>query len=80
MNSLETKPWHRYTRKRTVKEAIKQVKSKPDAELYQSANSYFGLLTQASSSHQDRCKLANVLRHRGHTINKAITKTYRKSA
>ncbi len=51
----------------------------PDDELYQSANSYFGLLRQATHSHCDRARLANVLRYRGHCINKGFTKTFRNS-
>jgi retron-type reverse transcriptase len=71
------KPWCRYTRKRTVNEAIIQVKKVPATELFETANSYFGLLGQASSSHHDRAKLANALRQRGQTIKSDLTKTYR---
>ena len=42
------------------------------------ANSYFGLLRQASHSHHDRTLLANILRKRGRCISGDITKTYRK--
>ena len=52
----------------------------PADELYETANSYFGLLRQATHSHHDRARLANILRRRGHCINKQFTKTYRKSA
>ena len=72
------KPWHRSTRKRTANEAISGCIQTPSDELFEVANSYFGLLRQASKSHKSRCSLANALRHRGHTINQAITKTYRK--
>jgi RNA-directed DNA polymerase len=41
------------------------------------SNSYFGLLSQASSSHHDRALLANVVRDSGHAVNHALTKTYR---
>lgn len=41
------------------------------------ANSYFGLLRQASHSHTDRAQLANVLRRRGHSVAANLTKTYR---
>jgi len=43
------------------------------------ANSYFGLLRQATHSHADRARLANLLRDRGHTIKSDFTKTYRRS-
>jgi retron-type reverse transcriptase len=71
------KPWHRYTRKRTVNEAVNQVKKTPAADLFEVANSYFGLLGQAGKSHHDRAKLANALRYRGHTIKADLSKTYR---
>lgn len=41
------------------------------------ANSYFGLLRQASHSHHDRATLANLLRQRGHCIAGDLTKTFR---
>jgi hypothetical protein len=46
-------------------------------ELYETANSYFGLLRQTSHSHKDRAHLANILRHRGRCISGDITKTYK---
>jgi len=70
-------PWHRSTRKRTVNEAISQVNKSPAADIFEMANSYFGLIGQASKSHHDRAKLANALRKRGHSINYQLTKTYR---
>jgi len=73
------KPWYRYTRKRTVNEAISQIKKSPAADTYEMANSYFGLFRQASKSHHDRAKIANVLRDKGHCINMSLTKTYRQS-
>jgi len=73
------KPWHRYTRHRTVTAALQRVITVPDENLFETANSYFGLLRQAGDSHHDRARLANVLRKRGHTISGGITKTYRKS-
>ncbi|MRR49336.1 MAG: RNA-directed DNA polymerase [Rhodocyclaceae bacterium] len=72
------KPWRRTARIRTVKEALRQVASVPESDLFETANSYFGLLRQASHSHQDRADLANVLRGRGNTISGNLTKTYRK--
>ncbi len=72
------KPWYRHTRKRTVNEAIRRVQQAPAADVFQTSNSYFGLLGQASASHHDRTRLANAIRARGYTINQAITKTYRK--
>ncbi|MBY0469145.1 MAG: hypothetical protein K2Q07_09235 [Burkholderiaceae bacterium] len=44
----------------------------------QTANSYFGLLRQATHSHAERARLANVLRRRGHCVSGALTKAYRR--
>lgn len=71
------KPWHRSTRRRTFNTALQRVANAPAADVHQMANSYFGLLRQASASHQDRARLANVVRDRRHAVNKSFTKTYR---
>ena len=47
--------------------------------LHQSANSYFGLLRQASHSHHDRTLVANVARNRGHLVAGDITKIFRRA-
>lgn len=46
---------------------------------FATANSYFGLLRQASHSHADRARLANLIRRRGHCIAGDLTKTFRPS-
>ncbi|MBN3848677.1 RNA-directed DNA polymerase [Paraburkholderia sp. Ac-20342] len=71
------KPWRRETRKRTRNESLRRVASAPADDLFEMANSYFGLLRQSPSSHQDRARLANVVRSRGHAVNADLTKTYR---
>lgn len=73
------RPWHRSTRRRTVREAISRVSGIDAADVYTSANSYFGLLRQAGSSHHDRAALARAVLQRGHAVNGALTKTYRRS-
>ncbi|ENO76550.1 retron-type reverse transcriptase [Thauera sp. 27] len=73
------KPWRRRTRRRTVGVAVERVRRIDQADLYETANSYFGLLRQSPQSHHDRARLANTLRRRGHSINRPLTKTYRKS-
>lgn len=73
------KPWRRTTRLRSQHEAIRRMKVEPEQDLREVANSYFGLLGQASHSHHQRAKLANALRRRGFTINSTLTKTYRKA-
>jgi len=42
------------------------------------ANSYFGLLSQASHSEKDRAALARVVLKRGNSVNAAMTKTFQK--
>ncbi|MCM3581808.1 RNA-directed DNA polymerase [Ralstonia pickettii] len=74
------RPWVRHTRKRTLDSGIKRVREMPAADLYQAANSYFGLLRQATGSHVDRAKLANVALKRGHAVNRHLTKIYRSHA
>ena len=71
------KPWRRTTRKRTVVHAIDRVMRTPQAELRDTANSYFGLLTQASHSRKERRKLAKALFLRGKSVNAGITKTFK---
>ena len=74
------KPWRRTTRRRTLKSAIQRVQTIDAADLFETANSYFGLLRQATHSHHERAELANTLRSRGHTIKSDLTKTYRRAA
>lgn len=50
----------------------------PAEDLRETANSYFGLLTQASHSHKDRAALARLVIKRGHAVNGDLTKTYQK--
>jgi len=71
------KPWCRTIRRRTFNDAISQIKQSRAKDLHASANSYFGLMRQATHSHTDRAQLANVLRYRGKVIDSALTKTYR---
>lgn len=70
------KPWHRATRRRTVATAIERMATVPEPDLRQVANSYFGLLRQATHSHADRAHLANAVRDRGHCVDRGFTKAY----
>ena len=72
------KPWRRTTRKRSLAQALKRTAAAPAEELRETANSYFGLLSQASHSEKDRAALARVVLERGHVVNGALTKTYLK--
>ena len=73
------KPWCTRTRRRTVREAESRIASMPAADVFASANSYFGLLRQSASSHIDRTRLAKAVLRRGHCVNHAFTKTYRRT-
>lgn len=73
------KPWRRTLRRRTFNDALVRVRGLESTDLFETANSYFGLLRQASHSHHDRAILANILRYRGHCIKADLTKTYRRS-
>lgn len=72
------KPWRRSTRKRSLAQALKRTAAAPAEDLRETANSYFGLLSQASHSQRDRAALANVILKRGHAVNGALTKSYPK--
>jgi RNA-directed DNA polymerase len=74
------KPWRRTLRRQTFNQALTRSARQPDEDLLETANSYFGLLRQATHSHGDRARLANVLRRRGRSIDSSFTKTYRKPA
>ena len=74
------KPWRRITRRRTVNVALARLQDMPAADLHQSANSYFGLLRQATHSHHDRTRVAKLMLKRGHAVQGDITKIYRKKA
>ncbi|AJO77767.1 RNA-directed DNA polymerase [Pseudomonas sp. MRSN 12121] len=73
------KPWRRTTRKRSVAQALKRTAAAPAEDLRETANSYFGLLGQASHSQKDRAALARVVLKRGNSVNAALTKTFKKS-
>lgn len=74
------KPWRRITRRKTVHVALARLQDMPAADLHQSANSYFGLLRQATHSHHDRTRVAKLMLKRGHAVQGDITKIYRKKA
>lgn len=74
------KPHHRRIRKRTRNAALQRLATMPDADLYEAANSYFGLHRQATHSHQDRAQIAKLLLQRGHAVDRQFTKTFRGNA
>ena len=74
------KPHRRILRRRTFHSALKRLQQADSADLFETGNSYFGLLRQTTNSHHDRAQVANLLRDRGHSIKSDLKKTYRKSA
>lgn len=71
------RPWRRTIRRRTFHESLARVGALDPEDVHQSANSYFGLLRQASHSHGDRARMANLVRRRGHSVDRMLTKAYR---
>ena len=74
------KPWCRTLRRRTYRQSLIRTTQAAPGDLFETANSYFGLLRQAPQSHHDRARLANLLRRRGMTINAELTQTYRRKS
>lgn len=74
------KPWHRRIRRRTVHDGLHRLQHVPAGDLYESTNSYFGLLRQASHSYSDRARVARIALRRGHCVDGSLTKAYRRSA
>lgn len=70
------KPWRRILRRRTFHDALHRLNHMPAADLFESANSYFGLLRQASHSQGDRATLAKAMLRRGRCVDRGFTKIY----
>ncbi|MBK8916395.1 MAG: RNA-directed DNA polymerase [Phycisphaerales bacterium] len=69
-------PWRRFTRRRTFRGALRRTATAPADGLPQTANSYFGLLGQATACHRDRARLANILRRRGLAVDRELTRSF----
>lgn len=70
------KPHRRITRRRTVRAALARLQDMPREDLHQSANSTFGLLRQATHSHQDRALLGQLMRRRGLVVAGDMSKVF----
>lgn len=70
------KPWRRILRRRTFNTALHRIQQFTPDRLFEAANSYFGLLRQATHSHGDRAQLARQLRRQGCAIDGALTKAF----
>lgn len=73
-------PWRRTVRRRSLNNAIQRIKTGSPESLFETINSYYGLLTQASHSHNDRVRLSHAVLSRGHVVSGDLTKTYRRAA
>jgi hypothetical protein len=71
------KPWHRRIRRRTFSEALRRTAEASPADVFATANSYFGLMRQATANRHDRELLARLVRRRGHAVNRTLTKVFR---
>ena len=74
------KPWRRTTRPRTLRTALKRIEAMPADQVFETGNSYLGLIRQASHGHTDQARVAKALLARGHCVKADLTKIYRKAA
>lgn len=68
-------PWRRLTRRRTLNVALSRIDRIGRDQLRATANSYYGLLRQASHSASDRRRLTRLLLQRGRCVDYAMTRT-----
>jgi retron-type reverse transcriptase len=73
-------PHRRVTRKRTLTHALRRIETTPAPQFRDTANSYFGLLRQASHSHSARLQFARAILRQGKSVNAEFTKTSQKGA
>lgn len=71
------KPWRRILRRRTFNVVRQRLQQIAPVRIFEPANSYFGLLRQATHSHTDRIHLARDLYQCGLAVNGNLTKVYR---
>lgn len=74
------RPWVRTTRRRTVNVGAQRLGQMNAGDVFTAANSYFGLMRQATGSHVDRARLSKIVRGRGHAVDFDLTKAYRQPA
>ena len=72
------KPWRRTTRRRVVKQAVIRIQRIDADQVFETANSYLGLVRQSSHSYNDRKRLVKAIWQRGHAVNGLYTKAFRK--
>jgi len=72
------KPWRRTTRRRTLNSAISKLQHAEEEALFALANSYFGMVRQATNSHTEQARLGRAVLRRGRCVSGDLTKTFRK--
>lgn len=70
------RPSHTVIRRSTVHAALQRLEASPPSRVAAAANSYLGLVRQATASHADQASIANAARRRGHSVNHPLTKVY----
>ena len=68
------------SREQHIATLLERLRTMPAADTFTAGNSYLGLLRQASHSHHDRARVAQVLRRRGHAVKGDLSKIYRSDA
>lgn len=74
------RPWRRMARRRLVRTAVQRIGAVPADQVFETANSYFGLVGSASHSHHDRLRIAQAVRRRGKAVSHDIRKTFKGAA
>lgn len=74
------RPWRRTTRPKTLTRALQRIETMPSSEIFAAGNSYLGLVRQASHSHVEQAQIARALLKRGHAIDGAMTRTFRRKS
>jgi retron-type reverse transcriptase len=68
------KPWRREIRRTTFNSALARTAAVDSPDLVTTANSYFGLLRQATASARDRARLAKLILSRGRAVHASLTR------
>lgn len=71
-------PWRRVIRRRTVNVGLHRIEHIHPERLFETTNSYLGLLRQATRSHGDRARFGRVALQRGHCVPHDLTKIHRR--
>lgn len=73
-------PWRRVTRRRTLRSALRRLEEIPDADVFETGNSYLGLVRQAGSSHHEQAQICRAILKRGHAVEGIrLSKAFRKA-